>query len=70
MKFESADVFDPMKKDSPSVGKLEMLEIFEEIIVENRSKYTLKGSASKNHLLAQVSFMQGQAAMIPNGNWI
>lgn len=70
MKFESADVFNPMKKDSPSEGKLEMLEIFEEIIVNNRSKYTLKGSASKNHLLAQVSFMQGQAAMIPNGNWI
>lgn len=70
MNFGSADVFNPMRSGSPSEGKLEMLEIFEDIVVENRAKYTLKGSASKNHLLAQVSFMQGQAAMIPNGNWI
>lgn len=70
MKFESSDVFNPMKSGSPSEGKLEMLELFEDVIVKNRSTYTLKGSASKTHRLAQVSFMQGQAAMIPNGNWI
>lgn len=70
MKFESSDVFNAMKSGSPSEGKLEMLEIFEDIIVKNRTTYTLKGSASKSHLQAQVSFLQGQAAMIPNGNWI
>lgn len=70
MKFDSAEVYNPMASGSPSEGKLEMLEIFEKLIVENRSKYTLAGSASKSHTLAQVSFLQGQAAMIPNGNWI
>ena len=42
MNFGSADVFNPMKSGSPSEGKLEMLEIFEDIVVENRAKYTLK----------------------------
>lgn len=70
MRFESAEIFNVTKTSSPSYGKLQMLEIFEDIIVKNRQTYTLKGSASKTHLMAQISFMQGQAAMIPNGNWI
>ena len=32
--------------------------------------YTLSGSASKNHLQAQQSFIRGEAAMIPNGGWM
>lgn len=70
MQFESPDVFNHAKQTSPSYGKLKMLETFEDIIVKNRQDYTLRGSASKSHLLAQVSFLQRQAAMIPNGNWI
>lgn len=70
MKFESADVFNPTSQSSPSYGKLKMLETFEDIIVKNRQSYTLRGSASKSHTEAQVSFVQRQAAMIPNGSWL
>lgn len=70
MRFESADVFAYSKQSDPSYGKLKMLETFEDIIVKNRTKYTLRGSASKDHLAAQISFVQREAAMIPNGNWI
>ncbi len=69
MKFESPDVF-KTTPTSLSYGKLKSLETFEEVIVANRKTYTLTGSASKSHLLAQVSFLNRQAAMIPNGNWI
>lgn len=68
MKFENSEVFNHLS--GPSEGKLAMLETFEDIIVKNRTTYTLKGSASKTHLQAQLSFAQKQAAMIPNGNWI
>lgn len=70
MQFESAEVFNPDLKSSPSYGKQEMLETFEELIVKNKKKYTLSGSTSKDHLRAQISFASGEAAMIPNGNWI
>jgi ABC-type glycerol-3-phosphate transport system substrate-binding protein len=70
MKFESYEVYNHTSKTSPSYGKLKMLETFEELIVDNRTTYTLRGSASKDHKLAQTSFAQRQAAMIPNGNWI
>lgn len=70
MRFESAEVFNHDKSDSPSAGKLEMLEIFNDIIAKNRDKYTLRGSQSKDHLRAQVSFASREAAMIPNGCWI
>lgn len=70
MQFESSEIYNHTKKTSPSYGKLQMLETFEELIVDNVQTYTLRGSASKDHKLAQISFVQGQAAMIPNGNWI
>ena len=70
MRFESAEVFNPNKSGSPSEGKLEMLEIFNDIIAKNRESYTLRGSQSKDHLRAQVSFASREAAMIPNGCWI
>lgn len=70
MQFDDAEVFNADKRSSPSYGKLKMLETFEKVIVKNRQTYTLRGSASKDHLQSQVSFLQRQAAMIPNGNWI
>ena len=70
MQFGSPEVFNYADQDDPSYGKLRMLETFEEIIVDNRTTYTLRGSASKDHLAAQISFVQREAAMIPNGNWI
>jgi N-acetylglucosamine transport system substrate-binding protein len=47
-----------------------MLDTFESFFGEDARSYSLKGSASKNHLAAQISFAAGEAAMIPNGNWI
>ncbi|MBQ9482084.1 MAG: extracellular solute-binding protein [Clostridia bacterium] len=71
MKFESAEKsFSYMKETDLSYGKLVMLEEFERIIVKNREKFILKGSGSKTHLTAQLSFAQGQAAMIPTGSWV
>ncbi len=70
MAFDSAEVFNNLKQSSPSYGKVKMLETFEKVIVKNRESYTLRGSASKNHTLAQLSFVRGEAAMIPNGSWI
>lgn len=70
MQFGSPEVFNYADQDDPSYGKLRMLETFEDIIVKNRTTYTLRGSASKDHLAAQISFVQREAAMIPNGNWI
>lgn len=70
MSFESTDVFNPTPSTSPSYGKKQMLRTFEELIVKNSTTYTLRGSGGKDHKQAQISFLQGQAAMIPNGNWI
>ncbi len=70
MKFESPDVFKYDNKSDLSYGKLVALETFEDIIVKNRKEFTLSGSGSKTHLTAQLSFVQGQAAMIPTGSWV
>lgn len=68
MKFESAEVYNPAKQ--PGMGKLMALYAFDEIFVQNKTKYTVTGSAGKNHLEAQMSFGMQEAAMIPNGNWL
>lgn len=68
MGFASPEVYNP--DIEPGLGKKNMLKTFSDLIVENRTKYTLRGSASKDHLKAQVSFAQREAAMIPDGVWI
>lgn len=70
MKFESSDVFNADLLDSPSYGKLTMLQTFEDIIVKNKTKYIAKMSGSYDHYQAQQAFGAGMAAMIPNGSWI
>lgn len=70
MRFDSPEVFNPTPETSPSYGKQKMLEQFENLIAKNKTTYTLAASSSKDHLTAPISFIQRQAAMIPNGNWI
>lgn len=66
-RFESSDVFDPSKQ--PSLGKLQALTTFTEFFGPDAQKYSVTGSMSKNHTTAQLDFLKGNAAMIPNGNW-
>ena len=70
MEFVGPEVFEYENPSDLSYGKLVALETFEDIIVKNRKEYTLSGSGSKDHKTAQLSFVQGQAAMIPTGNWV
>lgn len=70
MQFESAEVFNSDKKSSPSYGKLEMLETFQNIFAKNKDSFIYKMSGSLDHYQAQQTFGAGLAAMIPNGSWI
>jgi len=70
MKLESPEVFNADLKSSPSYGKLEMLQTFEDLIVKNKEKYIAKKSGSYDHYQAQQAFGARLAAMIPNGSWI
>jgi len=59
------------KLESPEVlnnpAKLQALEQFERIM---KSDWLLKGSEAMNHTEAQMQFVNGKAAFIPNGNWL
>lgn len=76
--FGSADVFNYRNAEDPSYGKLVALNQFNRLFGNKATgtyngeeySYTLSGSASKNHLQAQQSFIRGEAAMIPNGGWM
>lgn len=70
MKFEDPEVFNHDKKSSPSYGKYEMLEYYQELIVESRDANVYAMSASYDHYKSQQIFGAGLAAMIPNGSWI
>ncbi len=48
-------------------ARLTALEQFEDIF---KKGWTLKGSEALNHTEAQMEFVNGKAAMIPNGNWL
>ncbi len=66
-KFEDVEVFNPEKQ--PAAGKLAALEAFTEVFGPDVD-FSLEGSMSKNHIEAQIAFLRGEAAMIPNGSWI
>ena len=69
MNFDSYEVYNPDK--ALGEAKLQALETFTSVFGPSvNQKYCLKGSNSKNHLAAQISFANGEAAMIPNGNWL
>ena len=65
--YPSAEIYNPDKQ--PAKGKMEALEAFTSIFGPEVD-YTLKGSMSKNHMLAQRDFLNGNAAMIINGGWM
>jgi len=60
-----------LNMESPDVmgnqAKLVALQQFEDIF---KNKWTLKGSEALNHTESQMEFVNGKAAMIPNGNWL
>lgn len=66
-RFEDVEVFNPEKQ--PEKGKLEALEAFVSLFGPDVD-YSLEGSLSKNHTEAQLSFLRGEAAMIPNASWM
>ena len=67
--YENRDVFSQQ-------GRLKALQAFESLSLrENGTDPDLEcnaviGSLSMNHIEAQMSFLNGEAAMIPNGSWI
>ena len=65
--YGSAEVFNP--ETQPGKGKLEALEAFTQVFGPGTNN-SLKGSMSKNHTEAQMSFLKGEAAMIINGSWL
>ena len=66
-RFEDVEVFNPEKQ--PEKGKQEALEAFVRLFGPDVD-YSLEGSMSKNHIEAQLSFLRGEAAMIPNASWM
>lgn len=59
MKFESSDVFNADLLDSPSYGKLTMLQTFEDIIVKNKTKYIAKMSGFLRSLSGAAGVRRG-----------
>ncbi|NMA05013.1 MAG: extracellular solute-binding protein [Acholeplasmataceae bacterium] len=52
-----------------SDGRLEGLKVLEEI-VKDAKKYAYTGSITLEHTQAQMNFLLGRAAFIPNGDWL
>lgn len=61
-KFENAEVYQQQ-------GRLKALEAFEDLCVKNGS-WAVSAIASKDHIKSQMDFVQGKAAMMPNGAWV
>lgn len=67
--LESVEVFNPSVQ--PSLGRKESLAEFERFFTgEEATSFSMTGSMSKNHITAQVDFLRGNAAMIPNASWM
>lgn len=60
-KMESADVYG-------QTGRLKALEVFETLLKDPSN--SVEGAAGMDHIQSQMAFLQGKAAMIPNGSWI
>ena len=65
--LDSSALFDPAQQ--PSLGKLKMLETFEDFFGTDAAEYSLSGSLSTSNISAQISLLRENAAMMPNGNW-
>lgn len=71
--YEGAAGIETYKKmASPDVyhqeGRLKALEVFEKLIKDPTNSLT--GCSGMDHIQSQMAFVQGKAAMIPNGAWI
>ena len=49
-------------------GRLKAIEEFEKIITDPAN--SVEGASAMDHIQSQMAFLQGKAAMIPNGAWI
>lgn len=49
-------------------GRLKALEVFQKLIMDPTNSVT--GSNGMDHIQSQMAFLQGKAAMIPNGGWL
>lgn len=66
--FASAEVYNYNKQ--PRKGLMDALKAFDSLFGYENTKYSLRGSMSKNHTEAQLAFLRGEAAMIPNASWL
>lgn len=65
-KFESPDVY-------AQAGRLKALQCFETLICDSgksEPKNSIKGAMSKKFMESQMSFVNGEAAMMSNGAWL
>ena len=65
--MESAEVFNPAKPIAKA--KKEALKEFERFFSTDKN-YCVAGSMSKDHITAQMDFINGNAAMIINASWL
>ena len=65
--FESPEIYN--KDTQPALGKKLALEEFLRFYNLD-SGYCVVGSMSKDHILSQMDFINGKAAMIVNANWL
>jgi len=49
-------------------GRLKALEEFERLLGDESN--SIEGAAAMDHIQSQMAFLQGKAAMIPNGGWL
>ncbi|MFC5403238.1 ABC transporter substrate-binding protein [Cohnella soli] len=71
--YEGTEGMETYKKmESPDVygeqGRLKALEEFEKLIMDESN--SIQGAAAMDHIQSQMAFLQGKAAIIPNGGWI
>lgn len=71
--FEGSDGIETYKKmESPEVygqqGRLKALEQFEKLLADESN--SIEGASGMDHIQSQMAFLQGKAAMIPNGGWL
>lgn len=68
--FDGIETYKAMK--GPEVyaqeGRLKALEVFEKLIMDPTN--SIEGANGMDHIQSQMAFLQGKAAMIPNGGWL
>ncbi len=76
--YEGAEVFESFfDYEDPSVylqeGRVVALEVFRDLIVKEDDafpKNSISGALGASYMIAQTAFINGKAAMIPNGPWM